>query len=436
MHAICKWHIDLVIPLHEEIFFLAESGEREILDRLFAPPFELLIRLHNKWEFTKMMRRLRMDVPEAQLCRNYADVERLPVDKYKNGMALKPCFGRANTVVYHLKPGEPLPKAEELQIGGDNQYIAQEWIKGNRYCSYSIVRDGRVEATGVYPVIETIDGSSSVYFKQKYHAGIYRYIDEFVRRCTKISGPFSGQIAFDFIEDPTSNRIMTMECNPRATSGLHLWTRTPCLAYILTNSLPHVRPEDKHVQPPTSRILHRPAHAQVSAGMLMWEHKDATLKVWATHMARLVGTRDVVFAWRDIMPTISQPFLLSVYFQEARKAGIQMPQIFQQPLLWKPDGQHLAEVRKMMEEADARDEEKANRAASELELQPMRTGMSEAQTAEVGNMDGALDLRGEHFGDESPVLGRKALPKVPPMKETLRDSAISAEGATDVTDKA
>jgi len=361
LEAVRTWRIDLIIPIHEEIFFLAECGERDILDRLFAPPFDLLVRLHHKWEFTKLTKRLRLGVPEASLCRNYEDVRNLPVDKHEHGMALKPCFGRASTGVHHLKPGEALPEEKELDIGDHNHYIAQEWLKGPRYCSYSVVREGKVEATGLYPVVETIDGSSSVYFKQQFHARIYAYIDNFVRHASQLHGPFSGQLAFDFVDYTPRNQLVAIECNPRSTSGLHLWSSTPYLAYILTHTLPSPSSAvGKPEEPPRTPIARRPAHVQVSAGMMMWEHKDATLGVWVKHMGRLMGTRDVVFRWTDLMPTIAQAFLLTTYYKMCRSEGLQLPELFQHQVLWEPKGEHLEEVRRIMAQADEREVWKVN----------------------------------------------------------------------------
>lgn len=198
--AVEKWNIDMIIPIHEEIFHLAGSNEPEILSRLFAPPFELLVRLHHKFEFTKLMQSVELDVPEAYLCKSMHDVMNLPVDKYPNGMALKPCFGRACSGVRHLRAGEPIP--DDIDIGEHNHYMAQEWLIGDRYCSYSVVREGRVEATGLYPVLDTIDGSSSVFFQQRYHAFIYSYIEDFVARMPT----FSGQVCHDLSSPNSGHR--------------------------------------------------------------------------------------------------------------------------------------------------------------------------------------------------------------------------------------
>lgn len=40
--------IDLTIPLHEEIFYLAECPDKQIRSKLFAPDFTELYKLHQK----------------------------------------------------------------------------------------------------------------------------------------------------------------------------------------------------------------------------------------------------------------------------------------------------------------------------------------------------------------------------------------------------
>ncbi|KXS95131.1 hypothetical protein AC578_2885 [Pseudocercospora eumusae] len=332
------WKIDLIIPIHEEIFYLADSDEPDILARLFAPPFHLLLRLHHKFEFSKLTQDIGLDVPEAHLCTSMDDVLQIPMDRYPDGIALKPVFGRASTGVHHLHPGQPIPK--NIPISPSNPQIAQEWLVGDRYCSYSIVRGGQVEATGCYPVLDTIDGSSSVFFQQKFHPPVYEYIQRFVSALP----PFSGQIAFDFIE--TADGIFPIECNPRATSGLHLWSQTPYLARAITGTLPKEEIE-RPIRPPR-KMLGRESHFQVAAGMLMWEHKNASFKVWLSHMRRLVFTRDVIWKWTDPMPTIAQPFLLTNYYHACRKQGMQLPKLFQQQLIWEPIGEDLDRVNQIL----------------------------------------------------------------------------------------
>lgn len=154
--AVDESKIDLIIPMHEEIFYLAECDDEEILKRLLAPPFKTLIQLHNKWEFTRFLERLGLDHPEYQLIRSMDDVRALDM---KKEWALKPVYGRAASNVYHVKADKPAP--DDISVSEENQYIAQEWLTGNRYCSYSVVRKGKVQAFGLYPVQDTIDGMLS-----------------------------------------------------------------------------------------------------------------------------------------------------------------------------------------------------------------------------------------------------------------------------------
>lgn len=65
------------------------------------------------------------------------------------------------------------------------------------------------------------------------------------------------------------------------------------------------------------------------------------------------------------MPTIAQPFLLTKYYQMCRQTGLQLPELFQQHMLWEPQydandpkGCELGKVRKLMAAANDRDEKR------------------------------------------------------------------------------
>lgn len=81
----------------------------------------------------------------------------------------------------------------------------------------------------------------------------------------------------------------------------------------------------------------------------MWEHKNATLSVWASHMRRLVLARDVIWRWLDPIPTVAQPFLLTEYYRICRREGLQLPEMFQRELVWEPRGAEWAGVKMMLE---------------------------------------------------------------------------------------
>ncbi|KAL1661754.1 hypothetical protein GGF50DRAFT_129244 [Schizophyllum commune] len=308
--AIEKANIDLIIPMHEEILYLVECGDEEIYRRLFAPSLPVLLRMHNKWEFTQWMQTIGLDAPDAYLCKSYADVEKIPHRDEKE-YALKPVFGRASQNVYHLKPGEPLPSDSEFDVSEECYWIAQEWLKGNRYCTYGIVRQGHVKALSIYASI--------------HHPRIQAYMDHIAKQLPTTT----GQLAFDFIE--TRNcRLAAIECNPRATSGIHLFGSATRLANVLADPLAFPVQADVG------------ATRQIMPGMLTWDRRNARgLRAYLTHQRRLMSSKDVVFTMRDLLPTVMQPFLLTSYYEICREKGLRLPDMFQ----WD-----CTRVREVMEE--------------------------------------------------------------------------------------
>ena len=167
--AITAANIDLVVPIHEEIFYLARAAEsdHDLRSKLFAPPFKTLVRMHSKWQFAQFLTSVGLDAPGSQLCRCYKDVRNLDPGKE---WALKPEFGRASLNVFHLRPGKPLPELKDdgLNVGYEDHYVAQEWLYGQRFCSYAVLQNGNVAAFAVYPVKDTIDGNVSASYLLPY----------------------------------------------------------------------------------------------------------------------------------------------------------------------------------------------------------------------------------------------------------------------------
>ncbi|TFK22246.1 carbamoylphosphate synthase large subunit [Coprinopsis marcescibilis] len=350
--AIRNANIDIVIPMHEEILYLAEVAQSNDLlrSRLLAPPFQTLVMLHNKWEFSRFLTQNGLGVPNTVLCRNYEDVQAL--DKSIE-WALKPGYGRASMSVFHLRPGKPLPAPDEIGISEDVHYVAQEWTPGQRYCTYSVLQSGKVTALGAYPVKDTIDvhmlvtpalflGSSCVYFEVIEKPEIRAFVDRLAAHLPGVS----GQFALDLVERQ-DGVFVAIECNPRATSGIHLFSGTSRLALALTCRLPSdnlpVDDMPDHVGPP------KRAKRKVAPGMLMWKRSNedgstkAIVKEYMGHMKRLVASRDVIWSWRDLMPSIMQPFLLTSYDEIYREKGLELPTMFQYDLVWEPRIEHLRE---------------------------------------------------------------------------------------------
>jgi len=312
-------NIQLIIPLHEEIFHLAQVSDLQSI--LFCPPFHTLISLHNKWEFYELVTAIGLDAPPSVHCRSMEDVRKL--DLANKEYAVKPVFGRALSGIHHLKPSETLP---EIDVSEDQHHIAQEWIYGTQLCSYAVARNGEIKVSVVYPVIDTIDGSSCVFFKSIEHPKAKLFMETFARAYN-----ITGQLAFDFIETP--EKLMVIECNPRATSGIHLFKHTPFLAEAFTNpnAVRHDAPEG------VSR--------QLLPGMLMWEHSKANGRTRAQHMKRVISTRDVTLGKSDPFPALMQPFLYFSYIRHCHKKNLKLKELFQWDMIWEPTREELEKAK-------------------------------------------------------------------------------------------
>ena len=263
----------------------------------------------------------------------------------------------------------------------------------DRYCSYAVLQNGSIAAFALHPVKDTIGGtcyppifcdaliqrqltgSSCVYFRAVEHPRIHMLVDQIAQALSDVS----GQLAFDWIEtDETPSRLVTIECNPRATSGIYLFSGTSSLAHAVTsaistpptastyfNSLPpssSPEPSSSASSPlstkPTGISAKPGARRQLAPGMLMWRRTKAShdcktaLKEYVLHMKCLMCSRDVIFSRRDLLPSLMQPFLLTSYYEICRERRMNLPMMFQWDMIWEPKGEELESVRRMFEEEE------------------------------------------------------------------------------------
>lgn len=197
------------------------------------------------------------------------------------------------------------------------------------------------------PVVDTIDEASCVYFQSIEHAEIRAYVERIADALPGVN----GQITFDFIE--TDNQLVAIECNPRATSGIHLWSGTPDLAYSFTRSSPAVAKPG--------------ARRQLLPGMLMWSKKSVGPGEYLRHMKRLMGTRDVMFSRKDLLPSLMQPFLLTSYYEICRQRKMKLPTMFQWDLMWDPGREQLENVRRLLAREEREEETDGERTDVERE---------------------------------------------------------------------
>ena len=203
---------DLIIPLCEEVFHLAQVAQQTSLP-LYAPPLAMLMRLHSKLAFIAWVRELGLDAPAT---------ERLsgPVDKVTAGRSvIKPEFSRFGTRCL-TKPSLQALKHKDLSNG----WIRQNHIAGEDLCFYALAQKGRLAAFAAYRSDWRTKGGASYHFQPLAPALAERLRD--IARHLIVAGELTGQIACDLRHD-ADDRLWLIECNPRGTSGLHLLTHDP-----------------------------------------------------------------------------------------------------------------------------------------------------------------------------------------------------------------
>ncbi len=193
--------VDLLVPTCEEIFYISKFRERLAARcRVLAPEFGLIKSLHRKDSFLELAGALGLAVPKSGLL---GETDRV---------VLKPVYSRFG--------GETkiVSKRELDSFRDENRaWVVQEYLEGAEYHSYALTEKGEVLANVVYRSLANEHGTGpSLAFRAVENAAIENWIQRFVKGVG-----FSGQIAFDFIVD-ADGEARAIECNPRATSGLHL----------------------------------------------------------------------------------------------------------------------------------------------------------------------------------------------------------------------
>ena len=292
--------VDLLIPTCEEIFHIAMRRE-ELPCTVFAEPIKKLDGLHNKWKFVLNAVEHGLSVPETMLVTNM-DTLYHAYAHWKE-LVLKPTYSRfaARTLI--------LPSLKQasstLTFHSRAPWVAQHYIKGTEICTYSICHNGRVTAHAAYPSVFTAGRGATIAYQHVDNPAIFKWVKNFVAR-----NRFTGQIAFDFIQT-TDGQIYAVECNPRATSGVHLLASHPQFAEAFLNpQMECITPADNG-----SYML---SSAMLIYGLLA-AYKNKNIKQW---IKTFFTSSDVILNFRDPLPLLLQFRSLLAYMKIAREKEI------------------------------------------------------------------------------------------------------------------
>lgn len=290
--------IELLIPTCEEVFHIAK-GLGEIPCRVFTEPLEKLDVYHNKWKFVMNAVDANLRVPETILILNEDDL--LQAFAHWRELVLKPVYSRfaSRTLI--------LPNLREAlsALRAGEAWVAQQFIHGRQFCSYSVCHDGRITAHAAYETVFTAGQGATIAFQPVGHAGIFEWVRKFVERFN-----VTGQMAFDFIESP-EGVVYALECNPRATSGVHLLTPDPrFVESLLTVGTDCVTPYAD-----TSRML--------GTAMLAYGLPASLLNgKFGSWLETFFHSDDVIFDLEDPLPFVLQWRSIMAYMRLGKRENI------------------------------------------------------------------------------------------------------------------
>lgn len=210
MLPLLEW-ADFVVPTCEDIFYLARMPLNEnTRAKCFMPPPDLLLALHHKHRLFERVP-LHPDVrfPATRLITRHSEI--VP-DTSGRKTVLKPVFSRFGRSVVR---GVTAQNIAHLTISADYPWVQQQFIDGQGLCNYALCVHGEMVAHAAYRPRYPLNQAAATYFQPVQDERAQAFTRAFAAQHA-----YHGQVAFDFIDDGAS--LWLLECNPRATSGLHL----------------------------------------------------------------------------------------------------------------------------------------------------------------------------------------------------------------------
>ena len=136
--------IELILPMFEEVFYLAAQHERlSKVTRLYAPPFRTLAQVHDKGTFQELCDELGLRTPQTVVAHDQdelkAAVERFP---HYFGRA---AFSRGGVgLMTNTGPLAGALSPDDVHPTEANPWLVQEFVDGPMHCTYSCIHDGEV----------------------------------------------------------------------------------------------------------------------------------------------------------------------------------------------------------------------------------------------------------------------------------------------------
>lgn len=293
-NAVIAKAIDVILPTCEEVFYLGNQLG-QLPCRVICMELSSLHKHHHKYLFTQQLQDWPCQAPESHLLLSQKDVVRFTEDSRR--WVFKPAYSRfaSRTLICPEKQ-----HIEKIPVSKDQPWVAQRFVDGKELCSYSIFANGRLTAHACYHPKYRVGRGSGIWFEPVDCSAIRTFVERF-----GAATGFNGQVAFDFIE-AEDGQCYVLECNPRATSGVHLFHDQPL---ELVQAL---------IGEPTQPVTPTAKASMVGLAMLIIASPVNFWRYW--FWQDLLIAKDVIVRKKDWGPLFGQiPALFEIITRAVRK---------------------------------------------------------------------------------------------------------------------
>ncbi|MEM7026590.1 MAG: ATP-grasp domain-containing protein [Pseudomonadota bacterium] len=214
--------IDMVVPVSEESVYASLMKDRLPNNvSFFGPAFDTACMLHDKFRFNQYLHEQGFPAPACALLGDNAAEDLIT----NFDAVIKPVHASAGIDIQYLNKGDNLPGTTNRPA------MIQQRMFGRLLTSLSLAKKGECLATGIYEG-SIFSGSVATAFKRVDNIqAVNDFVDRFIENLN-----YSGFISFDLFlnEDGIAYAI---ECNPRLTSGIHLFETTDIAKAILEEEI-------------------------------------------------------------------------------------------------------------------------------------------------------------------------------------------------------
>ena len=301
--------IDWLIPTCEEVFHVGRHHKQlSAVTRVFGLPQAELDGWHNKFAFQQHAAGRGLFTPRTDLVRSSAELETALV-RYPRYL-LKPAYSRfAARIITNQGPCAGQCPLSSCRPSAAEPWLVQEFIEGESECCYSVVHEGRITAHCAYRTPHQVKGgagSSFLSIPGEPTLAIARRLLEGTN--------FTGQFSIDVLRTSDGRRCL-LECNPRATSAVHLLRPARLVEALLNPGAP------LWVEPPG-------------------RYQQLLFVVLAQNPFRLLANpprewcRDVILSLRDPLPAFMQILQVGHLLAVARRCAIGLLEATTEDIEW------------------------------------------------------------------------------------------------------